>query len=298
MPEEERLHKYLARCGVASRRKAETFIVDGRVSVNGAVVTILGTKVGPLDEVAVDGVPVKPERLLYVLMNKPKGVLTTLSDPQRRPTVKQILPDLGVTLKPVGRLDMDSEGLILFTNDGEFAQSMAHARHGIEKEYDATVLGDIDDKDLDRMRRGIMIDGRRTGPAYVEKVGYDAKSNRSRLRVILREGRNRQVRRLADAVGHPVEELKRVRIGHLVLKKLRSSECVLLGKVDIDRLREAAAPADPSMVVEEVPGAEPRPRPVVKRRPTGGGTPSRRPKPPGEGGEGTVHRKPPSGAKR
>ena len=136
----ERLHKYIAKCGICSRRKAEELILEGRVQVNGDVITELGTKIKPDDKIMVDGTPVQAQKLYYVVMNKPKGVLTTMSDPQNRPTIVNYIPTVGAVLKPVGRLDKETEGLLLLTNDGEFAARLTHPRYGIEKEYFAIYL--------------------------------------------------------------------------------------------------------------------------------------------------------------
>lgn len=235
--EPERLHKFIAACGLASRRKAEEMILEGRVQVNGEIITQLGTKVGPGDEVQADGVTLVRPKLYYVLMNKPKGVVTTLDDPQRRPTVARYLPDMGVTLKPVGRLDMDTEGLLLFTNDGEFALRMTHPRHKVPKEYQATVFGKPEEKALERLRKGVTIEGRRTAPAEVDILRYDPSEGRTLVRVVIREGRKRQVRLMFDAIGHPAQALKRVRIGPLVLRNMPAGMCRMLGKAEVDTLK-------------------------------------------------------------
>lgn len=233
----ERLHKFIAAAGIASRRKAEELIRQGRVEVNGEIVTEMGCKVGPEDEVRVDGEVAKQAKLHYVLMNKPKGVVTTLSDPQRRPTVAKLLPDLGVALKPVGRLDMDSEGLLLFTNDGELAARLTHPRYGVEKEYVVLVEGDIDERGLERLRKGVHIEGGKTAPAKVRKGRFDPKRGTSRLEITLHEGRNRQIRQMTDAVGHRVVDLRRVRIGPLRLRDMAPGMCRILGKTEVDALR-------------------------------------------------------------
>lgn len=233
----ERLHKFIAACGVCSRRAAERLIAEGRVMVNGQVVTRMGVKVEPGDQVRVDGRLLSRPRTLVVLLNKPAGVVTTMRDPRGRPTVVDLLPDLGVVLKPVGRLDVDTEGLLICTNDGELASRLAHPRYGIEKEYEATVRGVPSEKALDRLRKGVPLDGRLTAPARVELVRFDREGDRATLRIALHEGRNRQIRRMAEIVGHPVEALRRIRIGPFVLRKLAPGQARLLGRREVELLR-------------------------------------------------------------
>lgn len=240
-----RLHKFIADCGITSRRKAEELIREGRVEVNGATVTDMGVKVSAEDRVIVDGRPLKLPKLHYVLMNKPKGYLTTLSDPHKRPTVAKLLPDLGVALKPVGRLDMETEGLLIFTNDGEFALRLTHPSFGIEKEYEAVVSGQVTPKAIKNLTQGVYIDGRRTAPAKVVIRNFNSKSNQTTLRIAIHEGRNRQVRLMCEYVGHPVSALKRIRIGHLVLREMPPGMCKSLGLADVQRLLEAAGGGGP-----------------------------------------------------
>jgi pseudouridine synthase len=214
-----RLNKLLSSFGVASRRAADTLIAQGRVEVNGTVVTALGTKVDPAtDAIRVDGRRLKtlPERR-YLLLYKPRGVVSTRHDPQRRPTVTDLIgrSGLGGYFYPVGRLDFDSEGLIILTNDGGFAERVAHPRHQLERTYEAQVEGVPDDRDVDRLRRGVVIDGRRTLPARVRllRVVHGRAGTQSVLELVLREGRNRQVRKMCDAIAHPIVALRRTRIG-------------------------------------------------------------------------------------
>lgn len=234
-----RLHRYLAQAGVTSRRKAEVLILEGRVEVNGEIVAELGTKVGPEDEVRVDGEVVRVLAAEVYVLNKPRGVVTTLSDERNRPTVRQLLPPSAHGIKPVGRLDMDTDGILVLTNDGELASRLTHPRYGVEKEYEAIVAGNPDDHALDRLARGVFIEGGRTSPADVAVVGLDRKSGNAKLRLVIHEGRKRQVRLMCEAVGHPVVSLRRTRFAHLKLKGMQPGECRRLGVVDVDKLRKA-----------------------------------------------------------
>lgn len=220
---EERLQKVLAHAGVASRRKAEEMIVAGRVRVNGDVVTELGTKVNPKrDVIQVDGRAIeKPEGPVYVILNKPVGVLSAASDVRGRTTVVDLVKHRS-RLYPVGRLDLDSEGLILLTNDGALALRLAHPRYEHEKEYRVLVQGAPDEESLRRLREGVGLEGGRTRPArvWVESRAGDA----TWLRMVLREGRKRQIRRMLEVVGYPVERLIRVRMGPLHLGDLKPGD--------------------------------------------------------------------------
>jgi 23S rRNA pseudouridine2605 synthase len=233
----ERLHVRIAHAGICSRRAAEKLILEGRVMVNGNIVMDMGVKVSDTDEIRVDGQALARPKLYTVVLYKPLGVVTTMSDPQGRPTIVRYLPDYGVPLKPVGRLDMDTEGLLICTNDGELAHRLAHPRYGIEKEYQALVKGIPDERALKDLRKGVFIEGRRTAPAKVEVIHSEAKANTTSLRITLHEGRKRQVRLMCDAIGHPIISLKRFRIGHLFLKGLSPGEAKLLGEQDVNRLR-------------------------------------------------------------
>jgi pseudouridine synthase len=245
-----RLQKILSHAGLASRRVAEQLIAQGRVDVNGTTVTELGTKADPEhDQIRVDGRRLKaaPERR-YLLMYKPRGVVSTRVDPQQRTTVVDLLSKAGIKgyFYPVGRLDYDSEGLLILTNDGEFAERVSHPRYELERTYEAKVLGVPDARDLERLSRGIVIDGRRTGPAKVRVRGAlpDAKKPQTVLEFVLREGRNRQVRNMCDAIGHPVEHLRRTRIGPITDKGMRMGQIRDLTPTEIRALttpREAAS---------------------------------------------------------
>lgn len=233
----ERLHKRIAAAGVCSRRAAEDLIRAGRVAVNGETVTQMGVIVTDADEVCVDGEPIGRSVTYTVIMHKPPGYVTTLFDPLGRPTVKKLLPDLGVMLKPVGRLDMNSEGLLLFTNDGELSNRIVHPRWGVEKEYEVLIEGNPTDADLDRLRKGIYIEGGRTAPAVIERMSRTGKSaNSTKLKFILHEGKKRQIRLMCEAIGCKVVRLIRVRIAFFRLKGMAAGECRLVGKQDLERL--------------------------------------------------------------
>jgi len=255
---QERLQKLLSQAGVASRRAAETLIADGRVSVNGTTVTAMGTKADlGADDIRVDGRRIKAaERSRYILLNKPSGVVSTRSDPQRRRTVVDLLRGVHEYVYPVGRLDYDTEGLLLLTNDGDLAATLTHPRHGVERTYEAKVAGVPDDDALDRLRKGIPLDGRRTLPADVDLltrrqkngVGSHLKRTPDRdawLRMTIREGRNRQVRRMCEAVGHPVRELRRTRIGPIQDRRLKPGQWRELRDDEVNALRKSAAPRRP-----------------------------------------------------
>lgn len=233
-----RLHRFIAQCGLCSRRKAEEMITEGRVQVNGELVTTLGTKVTARDHVLVDGQEITPQATVTAVLYKPKGVVTTMADPQGRPTVAKYVPPIrGAILKPVGRLDQESDGLLVVTSDGDLAARLSHARYGIDKEYRVTVTGIPDDQAIERMRKGIVLDGKRTAPAHIRIINRNEKANVTVLEFILHEGRRRQIRRMCEDVGHPVQALRRVRIGPLTLRGMAPGECRLLSQQEVSRLR-------------------------------------------------------------
>ena len=247
----ERLQKVLARCGVGSRRECETLIEQGRVEVDGKVVTKLGTKVEPGGcHIKVDGERVGLEERVCYLVNKPRGYVCTRSDPQQRPTIIQLLGEKGIHgyLYPVGRLDFDSEGLILITNDGDLAARLTHPRHGVEREYEARVRGVPGERALDRLRRGVLIEGRRTAPAMARLVTALKGGEQAILIVTLREGRNRQVRQMCDLIGHPVQRLRRLRIGPISDRDLKPGQVRVLTTREVLALKQAGermAPGKP-----------------------------------------------------
>jgi 23S rRNA pseudouridine2605 synthase len=219
-----RLQKLLSMAGVASRRAAEALIVEGRVSVNGETLTALGSKADPEnDEIKVDGRRVRVQiRPRYILLNKPKGYVTTRKDPEGRRTIMDLLTGVRDYVYPVGRLDYDSEGLLLLTSDGELAARLTHPRHEVERVYEAVVVGEPSDDALEKLRRGVFLDGTRTAPAGVRRGPTVGKGRQqtTKLTITLREGRNRQVRRMCAHIGHPVRKLTRVRMGPVALGHL------------------------------------------------------------------------------
>jgi 23S rRNA pseudouridine2605 synthase len=239
----ERLQKILSQAGIASRRASEQLMIDGRVTVNGVTIHELGTKADPAtDDIRVDGRRIKVvERHRYVLLNKPRGYVTTRSDPQRRPTVIDLLRGIKEYVYPVGRLDYDTEGLLLLTNDGDLAARLTHPRHEITRVYEARVLGIPDDHDIERLSKGIMLDGRRTERAEVKLLAHGRDADESTLQMTIREGRNRQVRNMCEAIGHPVNTLRRVAIGPLRDSKLKVGYWRDLTADEIKRLKTAAA---------------------------------------------------------
>lgn len=241
----ERLQKYLARCGVASRRHAEALIVAGEVMVNGRVVSELGVRVDPEhDVVRVRGERVRLERRpIYLLLNKPTGVVTTVTDPEGRPVVLDLLPPQwrDQRVYPVGRLDLYSEGLLMLTNDGELALRLTHPRYALTKEYHALVRGRPDAEALARFERGLTLEGesRPTAPASAWLLGPGDDDTTTWVAAELHEGRNRQVRRMFDALGHHVLRLRRVRVGPLTLGDLRPGEARPLTERELAALRKA-----------------------------------------------------------
>ena len=233
----ERLQKILAQAGIASRRAAEEFITAGRVAVNGNVVTELGTKADPAhDRITLDGKPVRlGERKLHILLNKPVGYVTTLKDPQGRPVVTSLLKGVKERVYPVGRLDYNTEGLLLLTNDGELANRLAHPRHEVEKEYLVRVRGSVTSEQLRLLAAGVELEDGMTAAAVAKLVRES--ENNSWLSITIHEGRYRQVRRMCDAVGLTVVRLRRTRYGILEAGELKPGEYRLLTPPELDGLR-------------------------------------------------------------
>lgn len=223
MDNSERLQKYLARAGFGSRRYCERLITANRVRVNGKIVNKLGTRVVPGDVVSVDGKIVRPEdEMVYILVHKPMHVVTTVHDPQGRATVLQLIPSLNVRVYPVGRLDYTSTGLLLLTNDGQLAHRLMHPSSEVKKTYRVRVRGQIGPDQLKQLEDGVKLEDGWTAPAKVKLVHIRPEKRESTVDITIHEGRNRQVRRMLKAVGHPVLSLKRIKFGPLRLGKLPS----------------------------------------------------------------------------
>jgi 23S rRNA pseudouridine2605 synthase len=229
----ERLQKVLARAGIASRRGAEELIRQGKVRVDGKVVTEMGTKVDPETQVIkCNGVALaSQEKKVYILLHKPSGYLSTVDDPQGRPIVTDLLKNIKERVYPVGRLDLDTEGALLLTNDGELAQKILHPSHEVNKTYVAKVKGVPGRKKLDELSKGIVLEGRKTWPASIKVLSKKAQS--ATIRITIHEGRKRQVRKMFEAIGHPVLELKRIAYGQLELGELEPGKYRFLTPADI-----------------------------------------------------------------
>ncbi len=236
-----RLNAYLARCGVASRRKCDEWIEQGRVSIGGEIVRELGSKVDPLrDVVAVDGEALQPEKPVYVLLHKPKGVVCTNARGEEKTRAIDLISHVRGRVFPVGRLDLDSEGLLLLTNDGRFAESMTHPRYGVPKTYKVTLRGRIDEATLDKTRGGVWLAEGRSGQATI-RITRRSKE-RTTLLVTIREGKNRELRRIFGRVGFPVLRLQRVKLGPLELKGLPKGKSRFLLPSEVDALLAATDP--------------------------------------------------------
>lgn len=230
--EKIRINKYLSSAGLGSRRKCEEFVLSGKVRCNGSIVSNLGFLVGETDKVTVDGKLVEPVKEHgYIMMHKPKGYITSMSDDHGRKTVVDLLPEEYKTLKPVGRLDYDSEGLLLFTNDGDLAFNLTHPSHEVAKTYVVKVEGDVKESQLAVMRAGVVVDGVRLKKCKVKILEKQEKE--TRLEVVISEGKNRQVRKMFDAVGLTVVFLKRTQIGDLRLGGLARGKVRPLDKSEI-----------------------------------------------------------------
>lgn len=238
--EKIRIQKIIADSGVCSRRKAEELIQKGRVKVNGHV-ALIGQKLNPVaDLITIDGQEVvynKKRENVYLIMNKPRGYLTSMSDDRGRRCVTELLPESNVRVFPVGRLDLNSEGLLLFTNDGRFANDMMHPSHEVSKTYRVTVRPDITDKQAAKLAEGVYIDGRKTAPAEVRVLTKEP--NRVVMEIVIREGRNRQVRKMCEAVKLDVARLKRTAIGPIRLGMLKPGTTRELKKEELKAIRTA-----------------------------------------------------------
>ncbi|MBO0418985.1 pseudouridine synthase [Vagococcus fluvialis] len=232
----ERLQKVMAHSGVASRRKSEEMILQGRVSVNGKKVTELGVKVGNRDTIEVDGIPVYQEEPVYFVLYKPRGVISAVSDDKNRKVVTDFFPGVKERIFPVGRLDYDTSGLLIMTNDGEFANILTHPKHEINKTYVAKIKGTPVNDDLKMLARGVKINGRKTAPARFKILSTDKVKGTSIVELIIHEGRNHQVKNMFEAVGFPVLKLKREKVGHLDLLGLTSGKYRELNKKEVSQL--------------------------------------------------------------
>ncbi|MBJ6363481.1 pseudouridine synthase [Paenibacillus sp. GCM10012307] len=240
----ERLQKILAQAGVASRRKCEELILAGQVEVNGEKVSELGAKADPaVDVISVNGKVIKGEKKLYLMFNKPKGVITSAKDPEGRKIVSDFLKDIKERVYPVGRLDYDTEGLLLLTNDGQFANLLTHPKHHVPKTYLATVKGVPHGTSLEQLAQGIQLEDGMTAPAELEYQDVDPEKKQATITITIHEGRNRQVRRMFEAIGHPVIRLKRIRFGELGLQNLQRGKYRHLTPKEVQELLAIAAKA-------------------------------------------------------
>ncbi|MDD3395441.1 MAG: rRNA pseudouridine synthase [Clostridia bacterium] len=235
---EERLQKFLAEAGVASRRKAEELITAGKIKVNGKVVTELGTKIDPLkDEVLYldKEISNKEVEMVYIMLHKPEGYVTTAKEQFGRPGVMDLVSRIETRIFPVGRLDYDTSGLLLLTNDGDLTYKLTHPKHDVDKTYIAKLYGTPDDMALQKFRRGVEIDGRKTKPAKMQIL--EKGERQSTVEIVIHEGRNRQVRKMCEAIKHPVAQLKRVGTGELMLGDLAKGKYRHLTEKEIKYLK-------------------------------------------------------------
>ena len=236
----ERLQKVIAHAGITSRRKAEQLILDGRVTVNGKVVKELGVKVTSNDKIEVEGIPLEREKPVYFAMYKPRGVISSVSDDKGRKVVTDFLPEIEERIYPIGRLDYDTSGILLLTNDGDFANALMHPKYEVDKQYITKVKGILTKEAIRSLERGVMLEDGKTSPAKVKMISIDKKKNTSIYEIVIHEGRNRQVRRMFEAVGHPVLKLRREKYGFLTLQGLQPGEARELTPHEVKQLRALA----------------------------------------------------------
>ncbi len=236
----ERLQKVLAEAGIASRRKSETYIVDGRVKVNGKVVTILGTQVSEDDYIEVDDKPIRQERKVYILMNKPRNCVTTVSDDRNRPTVMDFLKDVHARIYPVGRLDFDTTGALILTNDGKLTNLLTHPSSEVNKTYVATLEGIVSEEEIEPLKKGIILDDGKTSPAKAELLKVNEEKKTSIVKLIIHEGRNHEVKRMFEAIGFKVIKLNREAIGDINTKGLYQGQYRRLTKEEVKTLYDLA----------------------------------------------------------
>ncbi|XJS11579.1 pseudouridine synthase [Aerococcaceae bacterium WGS1372] len=236
----ERLQKVMANAGVASRRKCEDMITSGQVKVNGTVITKLGTKVSKNDIIEVNGVPIYKEEPRYIMLYKPKNVISAVSDPTDRKVVTDYIYGIDERIYPVGRLDYDTTGLILLTNDGDFANLLMHPRFNIDKVYIATVNGIPDEKAMAKLQNGVIIDGKKTSKAHAKILSTNNEKKTAVVQLIIHEGWNHQVKNMFEAVGHQVYRLKRERFAFLDLGNLNPGDWRELTAFEVDKLKKMA----------------------------------------------------------
>ena len=232
----ERLQKVMAHAGIASRRKSEEIIESGRVKVNGEVVKELGTKVTNNDQISVDGVPIERETKIYVLLNKPRETISTVDDDKNRDTVVELIQGVEERIYPVGRLDWDTTGALLLTNDGDLSFKLTHPSFEFPKTYVVKAKGQMQKKDAARLARGIRLDGVKTAPAKVSILSYDRTTNTTMARITLHEGKNHQVKNMFKEIGYPVEKLTREQFGFLTTDGLQSGEWRFLTPHEVRKL--------------------------------------------------------------
>lgn len=234
----ERLQKYMAKSGIASRRNCEIIIKQGRVKVNGVTVSNMGVKINPnLDQVMVDGRIITPKsKMVYIILNKPSGYITSVTDPQKRPTVLDLIDEDVGRIYPVGRLDFESEGLLMLTNDGEMTYYLTHPKYEVKKQYRVLVAGHPGDDKINSLRRGVDIGNYITRPCELVKIGED--DTNSMFNISIHEGKNRQIRRMFDTVGHSVINLRRERLGNLTLGSLKLGTWRYLYDKEIEDLKK------------------------------------------------------------
>jgi 23S rRNA pseudouridine2605 synthase len=231
-----RLNKYIAKAGIASRRRADELVFAGKVKINGAVVNTPGHNVEEGEVVEVDGIVIRPSnRLIYIILNKPKGYITTASDEKGRPTVMDLVSDIDERLFPVGRLDYNTSGMLIMTNDGDLAYKLTHPKHEVEKTYRARVAGVLSDERVARLRKGVNIGGYVTNPAVVNVIKQMDRS--AFVEIKIKEGKNRQIRKMFDAVGNKVVDLERIAIGKIYLGHLMPGHYRKLSVKEIEYLK-------------------------------------------------------------
>jgi 23S rRNA pseudouridine2605 synthase len=236
----ERLQKVIANAGVCSRRQAEQLILDNKVKVNGVIVNELGSKVTPEDKVEVEGKLLSGEAKVYILLNKPKNCVSTLQDDRDRPTVMDYLKDIKERVYPIGRLDFDTTGVLLFTNDGDFANALAHPSHNIDKVYIATVKGVISIEELKPLEEGVEIDFRKTAPAQLRIIKANVEKDYTVIEIIIHEGRNRQIKKMFEAINIRVMKLNRDKFAGLTAVGVEEGKYRHLTSSEIERLKKEA----------------------------------------------------------